>query len=306
MEQSEETPVGCIYMIENIVNGKKYIGQTIKWRHRKTCHLSLLRRNSHNNKYLQSSWNKHGESCFNFTVLVDSLPQKYLDDTERGLIATLRTTNSEHGYNLESGGNTNKTVSEKTKRKQSEAKLKMSPETKEKMRQSQLGKKHSPERIEKARQASLGRKKSPESIEKTRQAHLGSKRSLETREKLRQISLKMSSETKEKMRQSQLGKKLPIETKSKMSLAHSGKKNSHEHNEKIRQANIGKKLSSEHIEKMMRVGLGKRGTLVIGPDGFIYPSIRSAAKCLKLNHRALNSALNRNRPYKGMMFKFLI
>lgn len=58
-----------IYTITNLITEAFYIGSTMNWGNRKKQHLTDLRCNSHNNKYLQSSWNKHGENNFSFDVL---------------------------------------------------------------------------------------------------------------------------------------------------------------------------------------------------------------------------------------------
>lgn len=62
--------MACIYKIRNIVNGKFYIGSTIRPKYiRKYEHFSALRSNLHYNKYLQNAWNKYGESNFIFELI---------------------------------------------------------------------------------------------------------------------------------------------------------------------------------------------------------------------------------------------
>ena len=51
-----------IYCIENIINHKKYIGQSQNVFRRMYNHKNLLRNNKHHNSYLQNSWNKYGEN----------------------------------------------------------------------------------------------------------------------------------------------------------------------------------------------------------------------------------------------------
>lgn len=58
-----------IYKIINIVNNKFYVGSAVDLKRRKTRHFCELRNNKHNNKYLQASWNKHGEQAFVFVVI---------------------------------------------------------------------------------------------------------------------------------------------------------------------------------------------------------------------------------------------
>ena len=59
----------CIYSIRNNINGKLYIGSAIGHYRRKAQHFYLLRRGLHWNKHLQSSYNKYGESIFEFIVI---------------------------------------------------------------------------------------------------------------------------------------------------------------------------------------------------------------------------------------------
>lgn len=70
-----------IYVIENSVTGKFYIGRTNNPASRKRAHFSELRRNVHNNPRLQASFNKHGESAFEFKV-VDSAESEVICDKE--------------------------------------------------------------------------------------------------------------------------------------------------------------------------------------------------------------------------------
>lgn len=64
-----------IYIIENNKTGKFYIGRTNDPSARKRCHLSELRRGIHGNPRLQASFNKHGESAFEFKVVDSATPE---------------------------------------------------------------------------------------------------------------------------------------------------------------------------------------------------------------------------------------
>jgi group I intron endonuclease len=64
-----ETKKYCIYIIKNINNNKVYIGQTIDPSTRKRQHFSLLSRQKHPNKHLQSSYNKYGKDSFIFEII---------------------------------------------------------------------------------------------------------------------------------------------------------------------------------------------------------------------------------------------
>lgn len=64
-----------IYKIINLVNNKFYIGSTTNKKVRFRQHRKLLRGNRHHCKHLQASWNKYGESKFEF-VVVEEVPQE--------------------------------------------------------------------------------------------------------------------------------------------------------------------------------------------------------------------------------------
>lgn len=107
----------CIYKITNLINGKVYIGQTKNdFNKRKNSHTSALRRNKHSNFYLQKSWNKYGESAFNFEKIINC-SQKELDFHERYCIVAFESLVNQKGYNLESGGNNYKEIHESTRLK---------------------------------------------------------------------------------------------------------------------------------------------------------------------------------------------
>src|SRR5258707_535337 len=58
-----------IYCIENLVNGKKYIGLSINIEDRWYVHKTTLRGNYHDNSYLQNAWNKYGENNFECWII---------------------------------------------------------------------------------------------------------------------------------------------------------------------------------------------------------------------------------------------
>lgn len=58
-----------IYTIENIYNGKMYIGSSNTLRRRILSHINLLSKNKHHSYKLQGSFNKHGIDNFKFYIL---------------------------------------------------------------------------------------------------------------------------------------------------------------------------------------------------------------------------------------------
>lgn len=58
-----------IYCIENIINGKKYVGSAVNYIKRCNNHKSALRLKTHTNIKLQRAWNKYGEGNLIFSIL---------------------------------------------------------------------------------------------------------------------------------------------------------------------------------------------------------------------------------------------
>lgn len=157
-----------IYCIENLINSKKYIGQSVdisnRWRH----HKNELNSNIHFNDYLQKSWNKYGEDNFRFYVL-EFCDVDQLDELEVYYIALYNTLNRDKGYNLTSGGTDNRTYSDETRVKISNSLKghKVSLESRVKIsenhadvsgeRNGMYGKRHSDEAKRKVSQANKGK-----------------------------------------------------------------------------------------------------------------------------------------------------
>lgn len=108
-----------IYCIENIVNCKKYIGQSIDIEERWKKHVSELKHGRHYNDYLQNSWYKYGENNFKFYIL-EYCNIDILDDREIYWINFYNTISRDNGYNLKSGGqNGGSRYSEQSRKKMS-------------------------------------------------------------------------------------------------------------------------------------------------------------------------------------------
>lgn len=109
-----------IYCIENLVNGKKYIGQSVNIDARWAKHKSELNDNKHFNDYLQKSWNKYGQDNFNFYVL-EFCNIEQLDEREIYYINFYKTLNRDKGYNLMSGGTFGRKYSIESREKMSQS-----------------------------------------------------------------------------------------------------------------------------------------------------------------------------------------
>lgn len=152
-------------------------GFKARWGH----HRVELRADSHDNRYLQSSYNKYGSYDAKFIVLeeIASGEANYFRERENHWMRALDTINPQNGYNVygyaESGSSalrhsdetrvlmakkaTGRKLSEETKLKISkswETRI-VSDETKRKMSMSMQGKKHTPAAIAKMRRSQKGR-----------------------------------------------------------------------------------------------------------------------------------------------------
>lgn len=75
INQNKDNPVlKGVYSIVCEANGKGYIGSSKNIQDRWKRHLRLLKKGNHVNPYLQSTFNKYGESSFRFSI-VELLPE---------------------------------------------------------------------------------------------------------------------------------------------------------------------------------------------------------------------------------------
>ena len=97
-------PICGVYKIENLVNGKVYIGKSKNIGVRWSEHRSELNNGTHINPHLQSAWYKYGESNFRFDVIYKAIDEDDALKHEEYYIAKYKSYNSSFGYNLTKGG----------------------------------------------------------------------------------------------------------------------------------------------------------------------------------------------------------
>lgn len=103
-----------VYCITNLINNKKYIGITsrdIKVRFQEHC--------SHNHTLIYDAVKKYGKENFNIEILENNISEEEIDKRERYFINKFNTL-VPNGYNLSTGGISNKNLNNITKQKLSE------------------------------------------------------------------------------------------------------------------------------------------------------------------------------------------
>ena len=193
--------ISGIYKIQNVIDGKSYIGQSIDVKHREWSHFSWLLNNKHPNIHLQRAYNKYGKENFIFNVLLIcektnlTYYEQKISDTYKNLY-NIRSEciNSNKGMKHSTDTKIKMSLSQSGRKHTEETKLKISKShmgkkisdhQKNKLLESHLGKPISDEIKLKISKSLTGRKMSESSIRKTASAHTGMKRSEETKQKMR-------------------------------------------------------------------------------------------------------------------------
>lgn len=236
-----------IYIIENSVSGKVYIGQSSDLARRNIDHFSYLLRGRHDNRHLQNAYNKYGKKAFNFRVLL--LCETWELTRYEQLIVDIHS--PEILYNI------------CTECVDSALGIRRTAETKEKISKANSGVNH----------PGYGR---PGTM-------LGRRLSAETKEKISKANLgkRLSSETKKKISKARRGYSHTAESREKMSINHAdfsganhpqyGKRGKDSHSfgrthtaeakEKISKAKNKSNLSAETLMKMSKAQSGENNPM---------------------------------------------
>lgn len=114
-----EKNMGTIYKIENLVNGKVYIGQTMHCvNKRMRVHRAKLKRGCHHSGHLQNAFNKYGADRFKVSIL-ENCNIEEIDSREKFWIKYYK--DQGLSYNIEDGGNYIKEIPMETRKKMSES-----------------------------------------------------------------------------------------------------------------------------------------------------------------------------------------
>lgn len=204
-----------IYCIENVVDGKRYIGQSKNVKRRLLGHFSCLKICKHENRHLQFAWNKYGENVF-ISYVLEECSLEDMDNREVFYIQKFNTMNDKFGYNLENGGNKNKVMSAETRNRISISRI-------GKSFMSEEGRRRIGERARK-RKTRLGSKMTEDNKRKLLEVHRGNKYTLgykhteankkkfseQRKGNKYRLGIPHSEETKKKISESLRGKRLGI------------------------------------------------------------------------------------------------
>lgn len=155
------TYMHSIYIWQNMLNNKIWIGQSVNPNARRKAHIRKAFE-MHYTHPLYDSMRKHGLTMFKFDI-IEHVDEKDVDDAEIFWISFFRSWDREFGYNIEHGGRRQKHVTQSTRDKLS-AKARgriVSETTKEKLKHAHKGK-----------QYRLGHIATSQTIEKLRLSHL--------------------------------------------------------------------------------------------------------------------------------------
>ena len=209
-------------MIENKINGKIYIGQTIRPIQKR---LKEHKKGKIGCRAIYNAIKKYGWQ--NFKKDWYDCPDEDLNFDEDLMVQEMKTL-SPNGYNLKEGGGNGK-LSEETKQRIGEANRGRShtEESRQKMSESQLGRTHDDKTKQKIGDVQRGISKSEDHRQHISEARLGISLSDKTRQKIGDANRgrTCTEETRQKMSEAKLGHVVSEKTRQKISDSKKGEKN---------------------------------------------------------------------------------
>lgn len=189
---------GYIYLIENQINGKRYVGQTVRYPKKRWWeHINTPDKSSAIDHAIQ----KYGSHNFTFTIIDSAKDLETLNALEESYICLFNSKKNINGYNIRYGGSNGR----------------LSLETRQKLIKNHkgfLGRNHSEETKQKISKIKKGVLKSKEHRQKLSESHKGKKLSKETCLKISEANKgenhpmfgkHHSEESKQKNREAHLG-----------------------------------------------------------------------------------------------------
>lgn len=169
--------MGIIYILENKINGKYYIGQTIR------SFKERFRQHQISHSIIGNALRKYGTDSFN-KIIIEDISEEKLDELEQVYIQKYNSIYP-NGYNFDGGGHKNKHLHEDHKKKLREARKGKKPflgkhcseEHKRKIGESKkgnsyaLGRKHTKEELKKMSESKKGFHHSEETKKKLSESH---------------------------------------------------------------------------------------------------------------------------------------
>ena len=214
----KENYYNCIYMYENKINGKKYIGKAKNFniRHKQHIKSSYNENNSRDyNCCFHRAIRKYGINNFKIKILAENLTNKQMNDYEKFFIKRYNTlSKNNNGYNIAEGGEGGNLFVGKTDEEMNEFKEKISKKAKERLKNKENHPMYGTHRDGKDAPM-YGKHHTEESKKKNSESHKGKKLSKETKEKL--------SEIRRGEKHPMYGKHHSEETKQKQSIAKKNK-----------------------------------------------------------------------------------
>lgn len=207
-----------IYAIRNIINDKRYVGQSSNMKERARRHFEMLRDGKHHCTPLQRSYAKHGKESFVHEVL-ELCDIERLTECEQHWMDFYR---AEGLYNLAPAAGSN------------------------------VGYKHTAETRAKYSAAKKGSKNSEEGKASRRASFTEEQREISRKNGLRHADRLRSDEHRALISAATLGVPRPEEVRSKISASNKGKPKSQDHCKSMSAARIGMKASEETREKMRK------------------------------------------------------